>query len=250
MKRVAISIISLALGLVLIGSMHAPIFGGSASSRLRHRRVASGTIGRAFALVAQPRTVDSAGDLSLALQRLSEHGAGTYIDEVLAERDSVVIRWPDRQGRPLTVWVQPRSEVRDFTADYAARVREAFAEWNAVLLPVAFSFVDDSAAADVHVSWIDHFDEQISGRTHWANDDDWTISEANIVLAVHHTQGDLLEGDAMQAMALHEIGHLLGLDHTTDTLAVMAPRVRVRELSDADRATARLLYALPPGPLR
>jgi hypothetical protein len=30
----------------------------------------------------------------------------------------------------------------------------------------------------------------------------------------------------------------------------MAPRVRVRELADDDRATARLLYTLPTGPLR
>ena len=67
---------------------------------------------------------------------------------------------------------------------------------------------------------------------------------------MHHHQGEQLAGDAMCAMALHEIGHLLGLDHTADSSSIMAPRVRVRELSDADRATVRLLYALPAGPLR
>ena len=54
----------------------------------------------------------------------------------------------------------------------------------------------------------------------------------------------------MRAIALHEIGHLLGLDHTGDQTNVMAARVRVRELSIADRATARLLYTLPPGGVR
>ena len=138
----------------------------------------------------------------------------------------------------------------DFTPSYVQRVREAFHEWNAIRLPVRFAFVDDSADADVHVNWIDHFDEPISGRTRWARDDAWEITDANIVLAVHHHQGEQLDGDAMCAMALHEIGHLLGLDHTADSSSIMAPRVRVRELSDADRATVRLLYALPAGPLR
>jgi hypothetical protein len=33
-------------------------------------------------------------------------------------------------------------------------------------------------------------------------------------------------------------------------MSVMAARVRVRQLSDADRATVRLIYTLPAGPVR
>jgi predicted Zn-dependent protease len=102
----------------------------------------------------------------------------------------------------------------------------------------------------VHVDWVDRFKTPISGRTRWARDEDWVITDANITLAMHHTQGDMLDPESMRAMALHEIGHLLGLDHTRDSLSIMAPRVRVRQLSAADRATVRLLYALPTGPIR
>jgi predicted Zn-dependent protease len=176
--------------------------------------------------------------------------AGTYIADILLERDSALARWPDRKGVPLTVWIQPASNVHDFSTSFVARVRAAFEEWDALHLPVHFTFVEDSSDAEIHVSWIDRFRDPISGRTRWARDDSWTITDANITLAIHHNQGELLEDDAMQAMALHEIGHLLGLDHTADTTSIMAPRVRVRALSVADRATVRLLYALPAGPIR
>ena len=83
-----------------------------------------------------------------------------------------------------------------------ASVRAAFQEWGALHLPIGFSFADDSSDADVHVTWIDHFNEAISGRTRWARDDDWVITDANIILAVHHHQGEQLDTSAMRAMAL------------------------------------------------
>jgi hypothetical protein len=46
------------------------------------------------------------------------------------------------------------------------------------------------------------------------------------------------------------VGHLLGLDHTLDTSNIMTARVRVRDLSAADRATMELLYTLPPGSVK
>lgn len=177
--------------------------------------------------------------------RLAEHG--TYIGEILRARDSALARWPDARGHPKRVWIQPTSDVEDWHARYVYEVHAAFVAWDTLNLPLRFVIVADSSDADIHVTFIDHFNEPISGRTRWARDENYWITDASIMLAVHHRTGELLEDDAMHAMALHEIGHLLGLDHTSDPSCVMAPKVRVRSLSESDKATARLLYSLPAG---
>jgi predicted Zn-dependent protease len=55
--------------------------------------------------------------------------------------------------------------------------------------------------------------------------------------------------DGVRAIALHEVGHLVGLDHPTDQTSVMAAQVLVTQINEADRRTARLIYDLPPGRL-
>ena len=181
---------------------------------------------------------------------LREAEEGTYIAEILQSRDSNLARWPSRVGKPLRVWVQPAAHLDGWNPDYVGIVQGAFADWASVGIPVPFSFATDSSRADIHVTWRDRFDEPISGKTRWARDDQWWILEGNIILALHHHQGDPLGASAVKAIALHEVGHLLGLDHTADISNIMTPRVRVRELSAADRATLRLIYTLPAGAVR
>ena len=182
-------------------------------------------------------------------QRLARSAAGTYIDELLRTRDSAVVRWPERVERPLTVWIGNPVGLADWHPAYLTRVADAFADWAKTGVPVRFRFVQDSGAAEVHVAWTDRFREPISGRTVWSHDENWWMTDANITLALHHSDGSPLDEDQVHAIALHEVGHLLGLDHTSDSSNIMAKRVRVRDLSSADQATARLVYTLPAGRL-
>lgn len=252
-KRATLVCLPILLGISVLGAVaaHTTSLRGVRINPFSSSRVqsASGSVG---GVLARSDDGPASDDNSRAAvrRRLRSGEAGTYISEILRARDSSLARWPDRRERPLTVWIQPTASIDDWVPGYVEQVRDAFDEWDAVEIPIHFMFVADSSSAEVHVTWLDHFDEPISGRTKWARDDDWWITDANIALAVHHHHGEVLDEDAMRAMALHEIGHLLGLDHTQDPSSIMAAKVRVRDLSDADRATVRLLYSLPPGAVR
>jgi hypothetical protein len=189
-------------------------------------------------------------DVEEIRRRIREGAAGTYIQEILIERDSSLARWPERSVKPLRVWVGSGAGLRNWDSTHVRRVRDAFSEWSAVGIPVRFTFVKDSADADIHVTWTEQFTDAISGKTLWARDRHWWIVNGTITIALHHNHGEVLDGSAIKAIALHEVGHLLGLDHTMDTTNIMTPKVRVRALSEADRATLRLLYSLPPGSLK
>jgi hypothetical protein len=195
-------------------------------------------------------TAPAATNTAEVRHRIELSGQDTYINDVIVSHDSALARWPDRAGNPLRVWVQPTARHADFDPALVPVVRRAFVDWAEVGIPVPFTFVVDSSIADVHVTWVDRFTESISGKTLWAHDDSWWIIDASIQLAVHHHSGETLDSTSIRAIAMHEVGHLLGLDHTTDTTSIMAPKVRVRDLSAADRATAQLLYRLPAGRLR
>lgn len=180
-------------------------------------------------------------------QRLSLGMDGTYLGDLLLARDSAIARWPDRTTRPLRVFIRDGESLSAWNPDFLPAVRDAFDTWAQAGLPLRFTFVIDSASADVHVRFVDGFANGISGRTVWSRDANYWLVASDIQLAVLHAGGTTVTPPQMRAIALHEVGHLIGLDHTVGTEDIMSARVRVRELSEADRATARLVYAVPAG---
>ena len=183
-------------------------------------------------------------------RRLDQGAAGTYIRELLATRDSSLARWPTRLTEPLRVWIDEPEQLNGWDAQFEPSVRGAFDTWVETGIPMRFTFVHDSASADVHVRFLPKFPSGISGKTLWSRNTAWWLVSADIVLSLAHPNGGAITPLQMRAIALHEVGHLLGLDHTEDPANIMSARIRVRDLSDADRATIRLLYSVPAGSTR
>jgi hypothetical protein len=193
-------------------------------------------------------TIDRLARLA-ARQQLSRSAGLTYLDSLILSTDSVVRRWPDRSGAPLKVAIveggppgyQPRM---------AGYVREALDKWEGAGAGIFFAPTADTLEAEIVVRWIDHFDFDRAGQTDLTWDQAGRVRKAAILLALRTNTGIVLPDPALLTVAVHEVGHGIGMPHSPDSSDVMFPATQISSLSDRDRRTVQVLYQLPPGPVR
>lgn len=183
-------------------------------------------------------------------RRIRASAPSTYLNDIVAEsQDSMLHRWEDRDRRPVRVYL-PASHVANFQPAFLDAVRTAFQEWENAGVPVRFDLSADSADAEVRFTWRIQFDIDRTGETDLEWDHSGRLLRGVVTIATFDPNGQPLGVDDVRVVALHEIGHLIGLDHSPDSTDVMFAKATVRRLSARDIRTALFLYDLAPGSLR
>nr|GMD21004.1 metalloendoproteinase 2-MMP-like [Ipomoea batatas] len=168
-------------------------------------------------------------------------------------------RWPAGKTE-LTFAFLPENQLSDVVKGVFAR---AFDRWSEVT-PLTFMETASFSAADIRVGFFrgdhgdgDPFDGALGtlahafsppdGRLHMDGDENWVLDGDFLSSA-----GSVLSATDLESVAVHEIGHILGLGHSSVEGTIMYPTLpattRKVELADDDIKGVQELYGSNPNP--
>jgi predicted Zn-dependent protease len=171
-------------------------------------------------------------------------------------RNHSLNRWSKEQ-MPLNVYIREGSGVPNYEPAFNGVLQDAFNAWAACTSGLLqFSFVNDESSADIVCFWTANkadLDIGCGGRelgvTRVQSFNTGCMKHAEIRLLTSVGEGVKTNSEALaraKSVDLHEIGHAIGLQHSTetyDTMAPVAPPIGLEfPLTMRDRNTVLALY--------
>lgn len=175
-------------------------------------------------------------------------------------------RWEPNE-MPIVVYIpQPNKNLTtENRMNYTDTVKKAFNRWQEKTGGlVRFTFTNSLIASNVEIKWIDHFKHEsaigVAKLPKYNSQRKRRVSD--LTLAVRTQEGIatfsdekvMFNQDELYQVALHEIGHVIGLSHSFSNGSnpdIMSPEYREGypvysfDITDRDLNSLKILYALP-----
>jgi tetratricopeptide (TPR) repeat protein len=163
-----------------------------------------------------------------------------------------VARWPASR-LPITVYIKPGTDVPSFREEFVTIVKQAFTDWETASQGrIKFAYVDNPDKAEINTSWTNDPKKMMTsaegGHALVIPDNQGILKVNLILLTVPPTGMWKMSSNYARRIALHEIGHSLGiLGHSKDPndimFASLPPVDQETKLSAKDKGTLVALYS-------